>query len=480
MKKGVAIGAGVVVVVAGAWLGGTWYTGPRIADDSQARLDQVNAYLAATYPGTGLQVEQLSFTRGFFSTQARYGLTATALPGSPLKPGERLEFDARVDHGPLPAGALARGHFLPAMAFVHTEMADTDTARPFFAAAQGKNPLLTDMVLKYGGGASLRAEAAPLQWAEPKVDFGGARFEGDIGRNLGSLKGRLQAKPIAILLPKDEHLPATQVRLGDSVADVDSKLGQSGYQTGTSSLHIDRVEILPQDDSGSWLSEDIAYKGLVTEEDRFLNGQVDISAGKLTVNGGALGSQQISLKFARLDGQKLKAVNEVYLRLSQQAAEQGRKPGDFSGEQTQHLAEAALPLLADNPTLTLDPFAWKNDKGESRLSLALTLAQPADRQAKGVELMRQLVKNLEARLVLNKPMLTALGTTVLKLQGNSEEEAATQAARQVNNIAGMAMMLNLGKAQGDDIIGTLQYGDGKLNLNGREMPTNALLGALPR
>ncbi|ANY17656.1 YdgA family protein [Bordetella pseudohinzii] len=480
MKKGVAIGAGVVVVVAAAWLGGTWYTGQRIADDSQARLEQVNAYLAATYPGTGLHVEQLSFVRGFFSTQARYGLAATALPGSPLKPGERLEFDARVDHGPLPAGALARGHFLPAMAYVHTEMADTEAARPFFAAAQGKNPLLTNLVLQYGGGASVQAEAAPLQWAEPKVDFGGARFEGDIGKHLGSLKGQLQAKPITLLLPKDETLPATQVRLGDSVADFDSKLGKAGYQVGTSSLRIDRVEIQPQGDGGSWLSEDITYKGLVTEDDRFLNGQVDISAGKLALNGAALGSQQISMKFTRLDGQKLKAVNEVYVRLAQQAAEQGRKPGDFSGEQTRQLAEAALPLLADNPTLTLDPFAWKNDKGESRLSLALTLAQPADRQARGADLTRQLIKSLEARLVLNKPMMTAMGTAILKLQGASEEEAARQAARQVNNIAGMAMMLNLGKAQGDDLIGTLQYGDGKLNLNGRDMPTDALMGALPR
>ncbi|EWM45751.1 hypothetical protein D557_3759 [Bordetella holmesii 70147] len=93
--------------------------------------------------------------------------------------------------------------------------------------------------------------------------------------------------------------------------------------------------------------------------------------------------------------------------------------------------------------------------------------------------MRELIKKLDARLVLNKPMMTAVGTAVLKLQGKSDEEAARQAARQVNNIAGMALMLNLGKPEGEDIVSTLQYGDGKLNLNGREMPTDAVLGALP-
>ncbi len=472
MKKGVAIGAGVVVVVAAAWLGGTWYTGQRIADDSQARLEQVNAYLAATYPGTGLHVEQLSFVRGFFSTQARYGLAATALPGSPLKPGERLEFDARVDHGPLPAGAWPAAISCPPWPMCTPRWPTPRRPGLSLPRPRARTPCspisCSSTAAALGAG---RGRAAAM--GRTQGGFRRRAFRGRYRQAPRSLKGQLQAKPITLLLPKDETLPATQVRLGDSVADFDSKLGKAGYQVGTSSLRIDRVEIQPQGDGGSWLSEDITYKGLVTEDDRFLNGQVDISAGKLALNGAALGSQQISMKFTRLDGQKLKAVNEVYVRLAQQAAEQGRKPGDFSGEQTRQLAEAALPLLADNPTLTLDPFAWKNDKGESRLSLALTLAQPADRQARGADLTRQLIKSLEARLVLNKPMMTAMGTAILKLQGASEEEAARQAARQVNNIAGMAMMLNLGKAQGDDLIGTLQYGDGKLNLNGRDMPTDA-------
>ncbi|OZI71737.1 YdgA family protein [Bordetella genomosp. 12] len=479
MKKGVAIGAGVIVVVVGAWLGGTWYTGERLADESQARLDEVNAYLDATYPGTGLKVEQLAFERGFFSTSARYGLVATALPGSPLKPGERLEFDARIDHGPLPAGALAQGHLLPSMAFVHTAMADTEAARPFFTAAQGKNPLITDLVLAYGGSAAVKAEAAALKWADPQVDFGGARFEGDIGKNLSSMKGQLQAQPIAIFLPRDERMPATQIMLGNSRTEVDGKKGQYGYQIGTSNLHIDRVEIRSQGEAGTWLSEDVNYKGVVKEDDRFLNGQVEFSADKLVFNGAALGSQHGTMKFSRLDGAKLKAVNEVYLRLANEAAAQGRRRGEFSPEQTQQLAQAAAPLLADNPTLALEPFAWKNDKGESRLNLTVTLAQPVNPQAQGSELMRELIKKLDARLVLNKPMMTALGTSVIQMQGKSEEEAATLAARQVNNLAGIALMLNLGRAEGEDIVGTLQYGDGKLNLNGREMPTDAVLGALP-
>ncbi|EWM45750.1 hypothetical protein D557_3758 [Bordetella holmesii 70147] len=343
MKKGIAIGAGVIVVVVGAWLGGTWYTGERLADESQARLDEVNAYLAATYPGTGLKVEQLAFTRGFFSTEARYGLVAAALPGSPLKPGERLEFDARIDHGPLPAGALAEGHLMPSMAFVHTAMADTEAARPFFTVAKDKNPLVTDVVLNYGGSASVKAEAAALQWSNPQVDFGGARFDGDIGKHLGSIKGHIQAEPTAIFLPRDQQQPATQIMLGHSRMDIDGKTGKYGYQIGTSSVHIDRVELRSQSEAGSWLSENVDYKGVLKEDDRFLNGQVDFSAEKLIFNGAALGSQQLTMTFSRVDGEKLKAVNEVYLRLANEAAEQGRARGEFNSEQAQQLALAAGP-----------------------------------------------------------------------------------------------------------------------------------------
>ncbi|MEJ2897141.1 YdgA family protein [Bordetella avium] len=481
MKKSVALTAGVVIVLAGAWLGGTWYTGQRVADESQVRLDQINDYLTANFPGEGLKLEQLSYSRGFFSTQARYGLSAGGLPASILKPGARLEIDARVDHGPLPAGSLAQGHFLPTMAYMHAQIADTEAARTLFAGAQGKNPLSADAVLKYGGGASVQAEAAPLQLAEPKLSFGGARFDGDLGKQLSTVKGKLSLEPVTLLLPEDEQTTPMLVKLGPSVLDMDGKASQYGYHVGSSTLHVDSIDVQAQGEGGGHFAiGGLNYRAIASENGQFIDGQADFGLNSLSINGSALGSQQLSLKFARIDGAKVKAFNEVYTRLAAETAAKGRPQDDFDRAQIEQLVNAGLPLLADNPTIAIDPLVWKNDKGESRLNLTLTLALPAEAQKYDASFVRQAIKNLDLKLTLNKPMLTELGSTILQLQGQPPEAAAQQAVRQINNISGMAMMLNLGKLQGNDIISDLHYGNGIFSLNGRDMPVDALLGMLPQ
>ncbi|KDC11526.1 phosphoenolpyruvate carboxylase-like protein, partial [Bordetella bronchiseptica E012] len=137
MKKSIGITAGVIVVLAGGWLGGTWYTGKRIETETQQRLGVLNEKLAAVVPGYTLRVDQLKYERGFFTTQARYGLSLSqdikeeSGTVTPLPLGS-TEFDARFEHGPFPRSALASGQFLPQMAFVHAELARTELVKPLF------------------------------------------------------------------------------------------------------------------------------------------------------------------------------------------------------------------------------------------------------------------------------------------------------------------------------------------------------------
>src|SRR3546814_4881943 len=63
-------------------------------------------------------------------------------------------------------------------------------------------------------------------------------------------------------------------------------------------------------------------------------------------------------------------------------------------------------------------------------------------------------------------------------QGLDAQQAATEADDQVRSLAGMAEMLNIGKNDGDNLVASFQYADGKANLNGNEIPADELFSNL--
>ena len=151
MKKSVGIGAGVavVVIVAGGVIGGASYTGKRIEAASAKRLEEANAFLTAKYPYLGLKLVADRYDRGLFSTNARYVLTSNVAP-DPAKPS-RIDFDAHIDHGPFPAGAISSGHFAPRAAFIRASVNNTEVTKPVFDITKGVSPLSGTALVSYGG-----------------------------------------------------------------------------------------------------------------------------------------------------------------------------------------------------------------------------------------------------------------------------------------------------------------------------------------
>lgn len=477
MKKSVAITAGVIIVGAAAWLGGTWYTGQRLAEESTVRLERLNAELARAFPDLQLRFDELSAERGFFSTHARYALTGKTGSVRNAK-DEALEFDARIDHGPLPLGALARGHFLPSMAFVQTEMVPTPSSQPAFDAAQGKNPLSGNVVLHYGGDASVQAEVPAMKYPEERAEFGGARFDGKILKRFEGVQGELVTEPLSVIASKTDDAADTHIELGKITMTVDSREGPSGLQLGTGSLKLASMTVKRGNDSTVQV-KDFVYHGVNKESDGLLNGELGYNAASILVDGAELGSQQVTFKYSRVNAAKFKAAMDLSAKLTEQNQRDGQASNGLTAEQSRQLAALGMDMLADNPTLALDPVIWKNDKGASQLNLSVTLVAPQNPQATGLELVRQVMQPLDAKLVLSKPMMTALGTNVLQSQGLSPEQAAQQVGRQINTMAGMAQMLNLAQLQGEDLVTSLLIKNGALTLNGKELPLDALQGMLP-
>jgi uncharacterized protein YdgA (DUF945 family) len=200
MKKS-AMAGGVVVVLAAAWLGGTWYTGKRLEAEAPTRLDELNQQLAKS--PYGVKVEQLSFERGFFSTHARYGVTVVGknhTPDTPLVPAGVLQFDAVAHHGPLPLQALAHGNVMPQLAWVSSELVRTDALKDVFEATHGKTPLRSDTAFYFNGDNQGTSDIPPFDFNlnGHKAAFGGAHTQGSYTRATQSVQGITQLSTLTL------------------------------------------------------------------------------------------------------------------------------------------------------------------------------------------------------------------------------------------------------------------------------------------
>ena len=158
----------------------------------------------------------------------------------------------------------------------------------------------------------------------------------------------------------------------------------------------------------------------------------------------------------------------------------GASDEGLKDEQVQTLIDTATKLLAAKPTFSMDPISWKTAKGESKLTFALDLASPTNlKDLTPQEILVQAIKRIDANLVVSKPMVQDLvAQYMVKTEGKAADKAATEAEEQVRSMAGMAEMFNVGKNDGDNIIGKFHFSDGMGDLNGKKIPADELFSGL--
>ena len=480
MKKSVAITLGVVIVGAGSWVGATWYTGKRIEEDSQRHLAQANEKLAKLTPLFGLRIDQLKYERGLFSTQARYGVSFIKNDkGLDDLPAGMIEFDVNAEHGPFPKSALARGALAPKLAFIHSEIAKTDNIKPVFELTKDVSPLTGDAIISYGGNATSTAAIAPITVTHDgnALDFSGMRMEGTFDRATQAVTAHGVMDKLAVDGTKS-HDPV-KITVAGLTMDVDSRMGKFGISMGNSDLKVKRVDVLRPTDDLKFALDNFSYGVKLSEDDKAINVQAAYQTGDLTVNDVALGNGQAVIKLARLDGQAVKQLSDTYNQLVRQymlgASDEGLKD-----EQFDVLLDNGGKLLAGNPSFSIDPLSWKTAKGESKLTFTLDLANPANaKDLTPQEIAVQAIKKIDASLVISKPMVQDLMVQyAIKKEGVPAEKAAADADENIRQMAGMAEMMNVGKNDGDNIVGKFTFADGMGDLNGQKIPAEELFSGL--
>lgn len=480
MKKSVAITLAVVIVGAGSWVGATWYTGKRIEESTQRRLAEANEKLAKITPLFGLRIDQIKYERSLFSTQARYGLSFVKNDKTPEDmPAGMIEFDTTIEHGPFPKSALARGAIAPKLAFVHAELAKTDNVKPVFELTKDVPPLVSDAVVSFGGHTASTARIAPVKVTHDgnSVDFSGMEITGTFDRGLQAITANAKTDTLAVDGAKSDD-PIKMTFSGLSM-DVDSRMGKFGLSVGDSGIKIKRVEVVKPDVDAKVVLDNFGYTVKLTEDDKNINIQAAYQTGDLNVNDVALGNGQAVIKLAKLDGAAVKQLSDTYNQLIRQYMADTRDEG-LNDEQFQVLLDNAGKLLAGNPSFSIDPISWKTPKGESKLTFVLDLANPPDvKNLTPQEIVVKAIKQIDATLVVSKPMVQDLMVQyAIKKDGMAADKAEAEAADNIRSMAGMAEMLNVGKNEGDNIVGKFHFADGMGDLNGKKIPADELFSGL--
>jgi len=498
MKKTVGITAGVVVLAAAGWVGATWHTGTRIEAEAPTRLAQLNKELAAALNSTGIgaTVEQLSYERSLFSSKARYGVKLTTVPGGEEAPAEMVEFQANIEHGPFAAGALARGHWMPKLAFIHTELVSNELTKPVFEVTKGVSPVTSDIVVAYNGDSAGTANLAPFDFEKDKqsVKFSGMLIDGSFERATRKIVGTVKSDLLSMnITDTDEN---AKIDIQGIFMDVDSYAGKTGMDIGTSSLKIDSVsaDIQPLQEGESGQTEvipgagtkvvikDQLYAAKIREEGTNLNYQTDYKIGQVLVNGADYGKGNATLTFANIDSQSAQALVDLYNQVLTDM-EVDRSQNEPSSARLIEAANQLNKLLAANPTMRLDPFIWETAKGQSNLTLAVDLTKPTgltpDFKAEDYEkLLQESIKLIDLKVSVSKPMVQGLVAQYLESSGSDAATANEEAAEQVDSLGGLAEMFGIAKVEADKLVGTFHYADNKALLNGEEIPAEELFGNL--
>lgn len=489
MKKSL-VAVGVIVALGVVWTGSAWYTGKQLEGRMAELIANANAELNRASPEAGLTLSYQDYHRGLFHSQMQLVVKPTAGAQSAfLKPEQSVVFAETIDHGPFPFAQLKKFNLLPSMASIRTELVNNPTTKPLFDMTKGKSFIDAQTRVGYNGSTSSDIDLLPLNYenGDDKLAFSGAQFSADVdgAGNEIAVSGEAKSGLINTVNQYGQHV---QMTFNGVKTDGSTQLSDFDERVGAQKASIDKLAIAVEGkEMAVFEGISLNAKSEVQDDKKHLTGQVDYAIDALKVQNKNMGSGKLTLKVGNIDGAAMHEFSQKYNTASQKLLADpavAQDPQAYQQKLMEVLAENFPLLLKGNPVITVAPLSWKNDKGESTFNLSLFMKDPAGVSGPASSPEAQLdryVKSLDGKLVIPMDMATELMTQIAQLEGYNAEDAAKLAGQQIKGLAAMGQMFRVTKVEDNNITTSLQYGSGKVSLNGEQMSLGELVGmfALP-
>lgn len=484
MKKSL-VAVGVVAALGVVWTAGAWFTGKQMEARFADMIAETNAQLNSTAPEAALALSYQNYQRGLFSSHLQLVIQPAAGKESPwLKPGQQVVFDESVDHGPFPFAQLKSFNLLPAMASVSSTLVNNEVSKPLFDAAKGKSPFSAETRVGYSAATDSRITLEPLNYEaeDEKLVFSGGtlRMQADREGKELALSGEIKSGDFDAL---NEYNQRVQLSFSNLKTDGTSEMTDFAERIGSQKLSLDKLAIAIEGQQMAVI-EGMNLDGASTlsSDRKTINTRLDYTLNSLKLQSQDMGSGKLSLKIDKLDGEAWHQFNQQYQAQMNALAAQPellQNPQVYQQQMTAAFFGSMPILLKGGPTITVAPLSWKNAKGESTLNIALQLNDPSGAtgapQSMGEEIDRS-VKSLDSKLTIPAAMATQLMTQVAQLEGHDAGSAAKIATMTVERFASMGQQFGLTARENDNIVSSLQYGAGKITLNGKAMtPEEAMI-----
>ena len=484
MKKSVNIAIGVIVVAGVLVTAGAWYTGKRLEGALGDAIQQGNQQLQAAFVGHEgkASVELLSLDRHFFTSTAHYKLNVQDPKFNDGEPVELLFVD-NIEHGPLPWSRVKSLQLVPVMAASNMQIEKNAFSEKWFAMTNGQPPLTGHFSMGYDRAALGRVDLLPFEFNDQTGAF---KFSGFTLNASGSGDGqKLEANGVlgSVDVTATSEEGPVHLTLKDFSFNTGGTKGQSGFYLGHTDAKIASAEFQAAGQPAVQL-KDFVNTSLLQEVEGNLNAQVTYDIGNVSFDGNNIGAMQMLWKFGNFDIASTQALMKLYQEKVQPQAQAAAAVGETY---TPHLspADQALvqaevsKLLAAKPHIELEKLSLKTASGESQFNLSMDLGNPSALDQPGAELLKQLLTQLNAKLVLSKPMIKDLAALRAKSAGLTDPATiAQQADAAAESVGGMAVMLQLGKVEGDNIVSSLQYANDVVDFNGVKMSAQQFAAAM--
>ncbi|HLD67705.1 MAG TPA: YdgA family protein [Pseudomonas sp.] len=483
MKKSVGIAVGLVVAVGAASTAGAWYTGNQLEQLLNTSIIEANQELKLLLPGTGItpSIELIALERGFFTSTARYRVKAPgALDGADAGDTAvetELLFVDHIEHGPFPLSRVLGLKLLPVMAKSNFELENNPTVENWFVASKGLSPLTGDTSIGYNRDVSGSVHLQPLDYSEERgsVKFSGLTLDLAISDDKRSVKVGGNMDSLMFSAPD-----STRIEFSDLNLVSDSERGESGLYLGSSESSLKLIQVqLPEQEP--LLIKDMLQKSQLDEGKDGVFGSFTYDVGMVSYAGKDVGALKLGGSMKNLDTASLKSLTDLYKELLSQldaaSYDEGQPNFNLTPEQETQLKADIGTLLAGKPVLALDTFAFKTAHGESRFNFALGLNKPTSFELPPQELLMQAIGSLDARLVVSKPMIKDVILNKAALDPSADPAMVAQEAEQMAEMAGMmAVGTQMATVDGNDIVASVKYAEGQVDLNGRKMPVEEFAG----
>ncbi|MBA2817001.1 YdgA family protein [Candidatus Pantoea persica] len=479
MKKN-NVAAGVIIALGVIWTGAAWFTGKQLESYMDELVQNANTQLNAYAPNSRLKLRYQDYQRGVFSSHAELVLQASSQTedNALLKPGQSFVFNEKIDHGPFPFVQLRRFTLIPSMASVHTELENTDALKTLFALTDNKSPINADTRIGYSGATDTALHFLPLNYLNAQTDQ-------RVATNGGTLNVSADSKGDKVSLDSDIDSIAitSKNEMGQPVLFTVNGLKLSGNTHLTpEGVRIDDQKIVLEKLNASINGKDALTLQKLNGTSSFdnqagkISGNVDYQVDKVHLQGHDLGEAKLSMKLARFDAQAVKTFSDNYNAQMQDLLNRQGLANDPIRDQAggNSILINNLPtLLKGAPSVSIAPLSGKNDKGESTFNLTVNFNDPASVTGQPQNLagmVDRVLKNLSAKLVISMPMATEVMRNVGLAEGYSTDDAQKLADQQVKGLAAMGQMFRLTQQQDNNIVTSLQYTNGQVNMNGDAMP----------